>query len=85
MKGELFYFSPSSKRRCSGESRTLLLLSGAGRQGMAEDKQLPHALSGHEHPELAPAFLPKALEGALSPAGHSPAHELELKDFSPVK
>lgn len=64
--------------------RTLLLLPDPGKQGMAEVKQLPH-FSGHDHPELAPAFLPEALEGVFSPTGHSHAHELDLKDFSPVE
>lgn len=49
---------------------------------MAEDKELPHALTGHEYPEPAPAFLPEAMEGVLSHRGHSPAHKLELKGFS---
>lgn len=38
---------------------------------MAADKQLPRFLSGYEHPEVAPAFLPEALEGVLTPTGQA--------------
>lgn len=73
-KGELCCFSPSWKRGervLWGEQVSAFLAWPPGKQGMAADKQLPRFLSGYEHPELAPAFLPEALEGVLTPTGQA--------------